>query len=61
MQRRKRGLTAQQRQELWARWKEGQTLTEIGNALGKVAGSIHGLFLMKVVLLRGSAGEQFII
>ncbi len=42
MQRRTRGLTEQQRQELWARWKEGQTLTEIGNALGKVAGSIHG-------------------
>ncbi len=41
MQRSKRGLTAQQRQDLWARWKEGQTLTEIGNALGKVAGSIH--------------------
>ena len=42
MHRRKRGLTEQQRQELWARWKEGQTLTEIGNSLGKAAGSIHG-------------------
>jgi len=35
-----RGLTAQQKQELWDRWKKGQSLSEIGRALGKHAGSI---------------------
>ena len=42
MEVRKRGLTAQERQELWARWKAGQTLTAIGAALGKAPGSIYG-------------------
>ncbi len=36
------GLSATQKLELWRRWKEGQSLTEIGNALGKQAASIHG-------------------
>ena len=38
-----RGLTYQQKQELWARWKKGQSLSEIGRALGKHAGSITGM------------------
>jgi hypothetical protein len=38
-----RGLTSQQNQELWARSKKGQSLTEIGRALGKHAGSITGM------------------
>lgn len=42
MEVRKRGLTAQERQELWSRWKAGQTLTAIGAALGKAPGSIYG-------------------
>ncbi|WP_066272422.1 IS30 family transposase [Hydrogenophaga palleronii] len=42
METRKRGLTAQERQELWSRWKSGQTLTAIGTALGKAPGSIYG-------------------
>ena len=37
------GLTAQQKKELWNRWKDGQSLSEIGRALGKHAGSIHGV------------------
>ncbi len=37
--RRSRGLTPQQHRELWRRWREGQTLTEIGEALGKQPGS----------------------
>ncbi|WP_079186565.1 IS30 family transposase [Streptomyces sp. CB01580] len=32
-----------QKQEVWRRWKEGQSLSEIGRALGKVPGSIHGV------------------
>merc|ERR1711916_330715 len=38
-----RGLTHQHKQELWARWKKGQSLSEIGRALGKHAGSITGM------------------
>jgi len=37
------GLSSKQKQELWSRWKNGQSLTEIGLALGKHAGSIHGV------------------
>jgi IS30 family transposase len=37
------GLTVGQKKELWRRWKEGQSLSEIGRALGKHAGSIHGV------------------
>lgn len=37
------GLSASEKAELWRRWKEGQTLSEIGRALGKHAGSIHGV------------------
>lgn len=37
------GLSPAQKKELWHRWKEGQSLSEIGEALGKHAGSIHGV------------------
>ena len=37
------GLSALQKKELWNRWKNGQSLSEIGRALGKHAGSIHGV------------------
>jgi DNA-binding CsgD family transcriptional regulator len=37
------GLTAAQKAELWRRWKEGQSLSDIGRALGKHAGSVHGV------------------
>ena len=39
---RQRGLTATQRAELWARWKAGQSLSDIARALGKPPGSVHG-------------------
>ena len=35
------GLSAAQKVELWQRWKLGQSLSEIGRALGKHAGSVH--------------------
>lgn len=38
----KRGLTTQQRAELWRRWKDGQSLSDIGRALEKPPGSVHG-------------------
>ena len=37
------GLTSAQKKELWRRWKEGESLSEIGRALGRHAGSIHGV------------------
>jgi len=41
-ERRRRGLSARERAELWRRWKQGQSLSEIGRALGKAPGSVHG-------------------
>ena len=41
------GLSAQQKRELWARWKAGQSLSDIGRCLGKHAGSIFGVLLSK--------------
>jgi IS30 family transposase len=37
------GLSLQQKHELWARWKAGQSLSDIGRSLGKHAGSIFGV------------------
>ncbi len=37
------GLTLAQKKDMWRRWKEGQSLSEIGRALGRHAGSIHGV------------------
>ena len=41
-ERRRRGLSERERAELWRRWKQGQSLSEIGRALGKAPGSVHG-------------------
>ncbi len=40
------GLTAGQRRELWERWRKGETLSDIGRALGKHAGSVFGVLRM---------------
>ena len=37
------GLSATQKAELWHRWKHGESLSEIGRALGKHAGSVFGV------------------
>src|SRR5438309_6074691 len=37
------GLSASQRADLWCRWKAGQSLHEIGRALGKEHAVIHFL------------------
>jgi IS30 family transposase len=42
------GLSAEQKKEVRHRWRQGQTLSEIGKVFGKHTGSIHG-----VVSLRG--------
>lgn len=43
------GLSAAQKAELWERWKQGESLSDIGRALGKHAGSVFGV-------LRASGG-----
>jgi IS30 family transposase len=42
-QRGRPGLSPDQKRELWRRWKAGESLSEIGRALGRQAGSIHGV------------------
>lgn len=38
----RRGLTPRERVDLWTRWKEGQSLSDIGRALGKAPASVFG-------------------
>src|SRR6202043_3486495 len=40
---RRYGLSAEQKADLWRRWKAGESLHEIGRAFGKDHGSIHFL------------------
>lgn len=37
------GLTDRERWELWERWKRGESLSDIGLAIGKRAGSVFGV------------------
>ena len=37
------GLSAEQKRDLWSRWKAGQSLSDIGRALGKHAASVFGV------------------
>lgn len=41
------GLSPHQKDELWARWKAGQSLSDIGRSLGKHAASVFGVLLSK--------------
>ncbi len=41
------GLSASQKAELWKRWKDGESLSDIGRALGKHAASIFGVVRLK--------------
>lgn len=41
------GLSTDQKAELWHRWKNGQTLSEIGCALGKAASSVFDVVARK--------------
>jgi IS30 family transposase len=38
-------LTSAEKRELWARWKRGETLVEIGKALGRSTTSVHGALM----------------
>ena len=58
VQRGRPGLSAGQKRELWSRWKAGESLSEIGRALGKQPGSIHGVVASNGQLCRpGDAGR----
>jgi IS30 family transposase len=37
------GLSERQKKELWKRWRKGESLSDIGRALGKRAASIYGV------------------
>ena len=37
------GLSHREKRQLWHRWKAVRTLSEIGRALNKHAGSVHGV------------------
>jgi hypothetical protein len=37
------GLSETQKAELWRRWKSGESLSDIGRALGKHAASVFGV------------------
>ncbi len=39
------GLSVEQKRELWRRWKEGESLSEIGRALERGPGSIFGVVI----------------
>jgi hypothetical protein len=41
------GLSDQEKSELWRLWQAGQSLSDIGMALSKHAGSIHGVISLK--------------
>lgn len=41
------GLSHEQKAELWQRWKAGETLSDIGRALGKHAASVFGVVAAK--------------
>jgi hypothetical protein len=55
--RRQRGLSVEQRAELWTRWKEGQSLSDIGRALDKAPGSVSGFLRVAVASLRRRGTE----
>jgi IS30 family transposase len=42
-QNRRCGLSLAQKTLLWQRWKDGDSLSDIGRSLGKHAASIHGI------------------
>jgi IS30 family transposase len=41
------GLSIEQKEELWKRWRAGGSLSDIGRALGKHAASVFGVLLSK--------------
>jgi IS30 family transposase len=46
-QRGRPGMSGTQKAELWRRWKEGESLSDISRALAKNPGSIHGVLALR--------------
>ncbi len=44
---RRRGLSVSQKQELWERWKRGESSQDIARAFGKLRGSIHSVLSVR--------------
>ena len=34
-------MSAREKVELWKRWKRGESLSDIGRALGRIPGAVH--------------------
>jgi IS30 family transposase len=49
---RRRGLSAERREELWARWKAGESMSDIGRALEKHPGSIFTFLAVQGGIVR---------
>ena len=49
-QRGRPGLSPDQKRELWRRWKAGESLSEIGRALGRQAGPLLPVHLHQVMI-----------
>ena len=48
----RRGLSVEQRTDLWARWKAGESMSDIGRALGK-----HPASIFAVLAVRGGIAQ----
>jgi hypothetical protein len=64
-QKRRWGLSAAQKTLLWQRWKDGESLSDIGRSLGKHAASIHAIVrphggIMPMVRKRGRPEHLFL-
>lgn len=47
-----RGLSVEQKEELWARWKAGESMSDIGRALNKHPGSIFTFLAVQGGIVR---------
>ena len=47
-----RGLSVERRAELWARWKAGESMSDIGRALGKPPGSVFSFLAVQGGIVR---------
>ena len=48
----RRGLSLEERTDLWARWKAGESMSDIGRALGKHPGSIFAFLAVQGGIVR---------
>jgi hypothetical protein len=56
MSRERRVYSAVERNELWERWRRGETISDIGRALDRAPGTIFAPSPSVAVLLQGRGG-----